>query len=425
VAACRHESKHCQGVAQCDYILKIQYLILETALDHTHFDVVIVGAGPAGASCAALLARRGIRVLLCDKAKFPREKICGDCINPKCWDFFNLLGISGEVAANAEVVKGVKIAGRSGVVLEMPFDCPNPLIRRRRPGALPSQDVSPLIAMKRSILDSILVNRAIIDGATFSDETVLESINRERGNGGEWNARFRINERGDFINVKCGILVGADGRNSRVANLLAKDNRDSSKDALSDRIGVQFIVERPINLESNILMFFFEGGYGGIVCVSAKEANVAMVVTQELARLATTDFARFILNSIHSNKHARTMIPHLELVGEISTAFPITPRANQLHSSSAYLIGDARHTTEPFTGEGVFFAMQDGFRVARAISKSFGINSENKVLNPRNRFWVDNVFAPILQKGTWVEGLLDFGIRHKSLANFVGKRVFG
>ncbi len=363
--------------------------------------------------------------MLCDKAKFPREKICGDCINPKCWDFFNLLGISSEVATNAEVVNGVKIAGQSGIVLEMPFDTSNSLIRKRRHGASSSQEASPLIAMKRSTLDSILVDRAIIDGATFSDETVLESINREGGNRGEWNARFRINEGGDFINVKCGTIVGADGRNSRVANLLFKDNRNSSKDAISDRIGVQFIVERPKNLESNILMFFFEGGYGGIVGVSAKEANVAMVVTQVLARLATTDFAQFILKSIHSNKYAMTMMPHLELVGEFSTAFPITPRANQLQSSNAYLIGDARQTTEPFTGEGIFFAMQDGLRAARAISKSFGINSENEVLNPRNRFWVDNIFSPILQEGTWVEGLLNFGSRHKSLAKFVGRRVFG
>ncbi len=395
------------------------------SLDHTHYDVVIVGAGPAGASCAALLARGGIRVLLSDKAKFPREKICGDCINPKCWDFFNLLGISDEVAASAEVVKGVMIAGQSGIVLEMQFDRPISPIGRRRHAASSPQKISLLIAMKRSILDSVLVNRAIIDGATFFDETVLESINREGENRGEWNARFRNNAGGDFTNVKCGILVGADGRNSRVANLLCNDNRNSSKDLISDRIGVQFIVKRPTDLESNILMFFFQGGYGGIVGVSAKEANVAMVVTQELARLATTDFAQFILKSIHSNKHARTMIPQLELVGEFSTAFPITPRANQLHSSSAYLVGDARHTTEPFTGEGVFFAIQDGFRAARAISKSFGITNENEVLNPRNRFWVDNVFSPILQDGTWVEGLLDFGTRHKSLANFVGRRVFG
>lgn len=363
--------------------------------------------------------------MLCEKAKFPREKICGDCINPKCWNYFDLLRITDVVAANAEVVKGVNIAGQSGVVLEMPFDCPNSPIRKRVRSKSSLPEDSPLIAVKRSVLDSILVDCAMKVGTTFSDVTMLESINHEGRTTGDWNARFRLNEEGNFISVKSSILVGADGRNSRVANLLSRDKGDASKDASSDRIGVQFIVERPEELESNVLMFFFDGGYGGIVGVSETEANVAMVVTQELARLAATDFAQFILTSIHSNKHARMMIPHLELVGEISTAFPITPRANQLRSSSAYLIGDARHTTEPFTGEGVFFAMQDGLRVAGAILKSFGINSEKEVLNSRNRFWVDKVLSPILQDGAWVEPLLDFGTRHKSLANFVGRRVLG
>ena len=92
------------------------------AMQTLHADVVIIGAGPAGTTCAALLARKGISVLLCDKASFPREKICGDCINPRCWDFFTLLGIADEVAANSENVTGVKIAGRSGKVLDVPLN---------------------------------------------------------------------------------------------------------------------------------------------------------------------------------------------------------------------------------------------------------------------------------------------------------------
>src|ERR1700690_2911055 len=114
-----------------------------TTVHNSHFDVVIVGAGPAGTTCASLLARRGINVLLCDKATFPREKICGDCINPGCWDFFKMLGIEGEVAGAAELVKGIKIAGRSGKFLDIPFN--NNLSHAR---------LAPFIAIKRSILES-------------------------------------------------------------------------------------------------------------------------------------------------------------------------------------------------------------------------------------------------------------------------------
>ncbi|MGZ4984203.1 MAG: FAD-dependent oxidoreductase, partial [Chthoniobacterales bacterium] len=46
------------------------------------FDVAIVGSGPAGAACAAVCARAGVRTLLLEREKFPREKVCGDCLNP-------------------------------------------------------------------------------------------------------------------------------------------------------------------------------------------------------------------------------------------------------------------------------------------------------------------------------------------------------
>src|SRR6266516_3855758 len=50
-----------------------------------NFDVAIVGAGPAGSSCAAFCALAGLRTVVLERGKFPREKVCGDCLNPSCW----------------------------------------------------------------------------------------------------------------------------------------------------------------------------------------------------------------------------------------------------------------------------------------------------------------------------------------------------
>src|SRR5690349_19116062 len=63
------------------------------------YDVIIAGAGPAGASCAAFCARRGMRVALLDRARFPRDKVCGDYLNPRCWEVFERLGVAGKVLA--------------------------------------------------------------------------------------------------------------------------------------------------------------------------------------------------------------------------------------------------------------------------------------------------------------------------------------
>ena len=63
------------------------------------FDVAIVGSGPAGAACATFCARAGLRTLLLEREIFPREKVCGDCLNPSCTPVLDRLGIAERVRA--------------------------------------------------------------------------------------------------------------------------------------------------------------------------------------------------------------------------------------------------------------------------------------------------------------------------------------
>src|SRR5690348_8608431 len=63
------------------------------------WDVAIVGGGPAGASCAAFCATAGLRTLVIERAVFPREKVCGDCVNPACWPLLQRLGVADELRA--------------------------------------------------------------------------------------------------------------------------------------------------------------------------------------------------------------------------------------------------------------------------------------------------------------------------------------
>src|SRR3954470_11274052 len=60
-------------------------------------DVAIVGGGPAGSSCAIVCAERGLRTVVLERETFPREKVCGDCLNPACWPVLTRLGVAGAV----------------------------------------------------------------------------------------------------------------------------------------------------------------------------------------------------------------------------------------------------------------------------------------------------------------------------------------
>src|SRR5690242_2125060 len=106
------------------------------------YDVAIVGSGPAGASCAAFSALTGLRTLLIDRATFPREKVCGDCLNPACWPVLERLGVAAEIrAAPHGKLSSVDFIAVDGAVVSAPL-----------PGG-PNAE----IAIRRSLLDEILL----------------------------------------------------------------------------------------------------------------------------------------------------------------------------------------------------------------------------------------------------------------------------
>ena len=125
------------------------------------YDVAIVGSGPAGASCAAFSAMAGLRILLIDRAKFPREKVCGDCLNPNCWPVLERLRGAGEVrAAPHGKLLSVDFITVDGSIVSAPL-----------PGGANAE-----IAIRRSLLDQILLRRAQSLGVEVREGETLLSV---------------------------------------------------------------------------------------------------------------------------------------------------------------------------------------------------------------------------------------------------------
>src|SRR3954452_23978801 len=108
------------------------------------FDVAIVGSGPAGATCATFCARAGLRTLLLERERFPREKVCGDCLNPSCTPVLERLGVFDRLRqfphGKLRRVDFIAINGKT-VSVDLP----------------PNAE----IAIKRSVLDELLMQCAI------------------------------------------------------------------------------------------------------------------------------------------------------------------------------------------------------------------------------------------------------------------------
>jgi geranylgeranyl reductase family protein len=291
------------------------------------FDVAIVGGGPAGSGCAAFCAAAGLRTVVLEREKFPREKVCGDCLNPACWPLLRRLELAEPVRSSPHGrLRRVEFIGISGRHLSV---------------QLPAGDDAE-IAIKRSLLDQLLLERARERGATVSESTTVTALSSP-------------DPRTDYWQISAGektfearTLVAADGRNSTVARLCGLLPRSTK-----ERIALQTHWPLPPDFGDRVVLEFRPEGYSGQAPVGDSALNLCLVsVPKKISSLRAWAEARFQIPSDHS---WRTITP--------LTREPISPGQPGL-----FLVGDAARVVEPFTGEGIYYALASGELAAKAIT---------------------------------------------------------
>src|SRR6267378_1345576 len=214
-------------------------------------DVAIVGGGPAGSTCAAFCAAAGLRTLILEREKFPREKVCGDCINPACWPVLEKLELAEQVRnspnGKVDAVEFIAIGGQ-----RLRVDLP--------------RGEDSMISVKRSVFDNLLLNRARTLGAGIREEATLIALDRTAAK--DWKI--------DIVRetFAARVVVGADGRNSTVArlrNLLPRLERE--------RVALQAHIPLPKDFGNRIVLQFLPEGYSGQAPVNDRELNLCLVGT--------------------------------------------------------------------------------------------------------------------------------------------------
>jgi geranylgeranyl reductase family protein len=291
-------------------------------------DVAIVGGGPAGSTCAARCAAAGLRTVLLEREKFPREKVCGDCLNPACWPVLRRLDVADRVCAlphgRLDAVEFIAIGGQK-VHVDLP----------------PADEGE--IAVKRSLFDDLLLNRARELGADVRDGTIVTAMRRSAS--GDWKI--------DIVHgiITARVAVGADGRNSTVArlcNLLPRPARE--------RVALQSHIDLPHNFGNRVVLQFLPEGYSGQAPVNDRELNLCLVAKpRDIAALKSWAEKEFAIPADHPWR----------------TVTPLTRNALPPTHDNLFLIGDAARVVEPFTGEGIYYALRSGELAADAIAKLF------------------------------------------------------
>ncbi len=298
------------------------------------FDVIVVGGGPGGATAAALCTQRGLRVALFEHTQFPRQKVCGDVINPNCWPVLEKLGAAEKIRAlpHHEIVAASFAAPTGGV-----FTVPIPH------GAT---------AIRRSLFDHALLEHARTCGVdVFENETVHDVTSERRviTNLGRYQARTAI--------------IGADGRHSVTARSAGLVRTPLGG---YEHIAFQAHFRAPPSLNGRVQLHLFHGGYCGVVRVDAERANLCIVTDRRGARFHNDCEALFAL-TVRQNPQFRELVidpePHEPLHG----THPLRRPMNIPARNGVFLIGDALRVMEPFTGQGILFALRTAEIVAESI----------------------------------------------------------
>ncbi|MEM7811776.1 MAG: FAD-dependent monooxygenase [Planctomycetota bacterium] len=298
------------------------------------YDAVVVGSGPAGAVAALGLARAGLSVLLVEKKTFPRPKVCGGCL-------------SGNAVA---ALHGVGLWDRVG-----PYATPLDRFEWRNAG---SRAVSvPTVggwAIERSVLDRLLVDAAVDAGATFRDGTSAKLTQDETSSAGEHAVELRSTRPGGTAaSVTAATIIWAAGLGG------GPDARFTIESAESSRVGVGAILAagRDDLPAGAIVMASGDAGYVG--CVRLADGRLDAAAAVDRAALRAGDAGRVVADLATRAGLSAATVDSLRDAVWLGTP-TLTRKAQPLAVGGVFLVGDAAGYVEPFTGEGIGWALASG-----------------------------------------------------------------
>ena len=310
-------------------------------------DAVVVGAGPAGAGTAILLAGEGLSVVLLDRARFPRDKICGEYLSPEGSRILDRLGVLARVEARgARPLRGMRILGPDGtqIVGDYPSDDARP---NDRPRAL---------AVRRRVLDAALVERAREVGVSVREGMRVIDLLREgpRVTGVVGEPVETGRRAGALERFSAPLVIAADGRTSVVAERLGLRHPHPWLHRLALVADVKGASGDPERGE----IVLAPPAYSILNPVGAGVGNLSLVIPIEEARRQKADLAGYFDRVTRGLPGFRERLRRARRIGPVRALGPLGYRVAPPRTDGVLLAGDAAGFLDPFTGEGIYAALR-------------------------------------------------------------------
>jgi flavin-dependent dehydrogenase len=308
------------------------------------YDVAIVGAGPAGAASAIHFARAGLRVVLVDRATFPRHKACAEAISPAAEPLLHDLGIGDLLAAaHPNRLRGFRIIAPNGHSFQGEYA-----------GIRDSDGHSIFTSgcvLSRYHLDAALVQGARCAGAEMRAGWRLGNLARR-------DDLYHLIPVGDQEPISARLVIAADGVHSTVARRLGLHQPGRMR-----KIALVTYLRGIRDLGEYGEMHVFGRRYVGLAPLEAPGnaplCNVALVVDEARDGHTLAGHAEaFLLEALSTFPGLRNRLANLTVERQTLATSRITVHARQMTGEGLLLVGDAAGYYDPFTGEGIYRALR-------------------------------------------------------------------
>jgi geranylgeranyl reductase family protein len=335
-------------------------------------DVIVVGAGPSGSATAYYLAQAGLDVLLIEKSRFPRDKVCGDGLTPRAVKALVAMGVDVSEEAGWLRNKGLRVIG-GGMRLEL--DWPElssypgyGLVRTR--ASLDEQLARRAQAAGVKLFEGTTVTGPVLDdaGRIVGVQTQAEAEEKPRSNS-DHPERLR----GASQSYRARVVVAADGNSSRLSVAMGLRKRDDRPMGVAVRTYYTSPRHKDDYLESWLDLWDGDRllpGYGWIFGMGDGTSNVGLGMLNTSTAFGNTDYKALLRRWLRSMPEEWGYTEEKRTEPVRGAALPMGFNRTPHYHRGLLLAGDAAGMVNPFNGEGIAYAMESGEILARVVAQA-------------------------------------------------------
>jgi geranylgeranyl reductase family protein len=342
-------------------------------------DVIVVGAGPSGSTAAYYLAQAGLNVLLLEKSRFPREKVCGDGLTPRAVKSLVAMGVDVSEEAGWLRNKGLRVIG-GGLRLELPW----PELSSY-PGyglVRPRTSLDEMLARRAQSAGAKLLEGTTVTGPLLDDDGQVAGVvvqaegeGRRGREGGEEAQTAHHEERTDAApgSFRARVVVAADGNSSRLSVALGLRKRDDRPLGVAVRTYYKSPRHDDDYLESWLDLWDGDRllpGYGWIFGMGDGTSNVGLGLLNTSTAFGNTDYRSLLKRWLRSMPEEWGYVEENRTEPVRGAALPMGFNRTPHYYRGLLLAGDAAGMVNPFNGEGIAYAMESGEILARVVAQA-------------------------------------------------------